>query len=1079
MLTTASTPSPRARLLLVAQRSSRQSAIALTGVSLIRSRHHLQSRGFRFGPWSCHADPDQHREARRRHRVLRYRCMESLNRKLSWENGPRDDSANAAMKSAMGRFTQARRSPAGGKYVNVDDVKSWSDDLSGLRPGRNIEDVEREAIDHLFSTRRASGKPGDPWTPLQNIRKYLETRRSHTEVTPKSVLHATTTAGGQDGSFIDPITNRRTIPPSSGDSARASATRKPENVKDTSKTSEVGKGPKQYEDLSKYSSTTLDNPKAPRKPTAEEKSKEYKDLGKYQPVRWNEPDGLRKPTREEDSKSYKDLDKYSSVKIDDPNAQQPPSPEEKSKIYKDLDKYKPVTWREPDGLREQTPEERSKNYDDLDKYGAVRWNEPDGLRKLTPEELSKNYDDLEKYGPVAWNEPDGLRKLTPEEESKKYKDLGAYKEGFVANDAVLQAHEEKQQDPTQKAEPIPTKVEVPSEDPTKQYDDLDKYGPVRWNEPDGLRRLTPEELSKNYEDLPKYRQYDNSGPATPRVHPEEASKQYEDLRKYDSFPNAGPMTERIHPELASKQYKDLSKYPVAGYEEPEKTRHIHPEELTKKYGDLDKYKPRRFDSPSRTYPMHPEEATKFYKDLTGYKPVMHNEPDGRRAVTPDPVSNGEGYDARAKARGGLAASSTTHHGRPNGTGSDSFDDAGQNDPLNSRTADEIRAAVLRKARDSSQKAKLQRAKSEHELNWDATSKDAQDTISQLKRKTGQRLTGNYTRDFPEEFATSWNTSNSPSKTTLYPKNLSEEGQVGVAGFNAQSSGEDAELSSMDESFPSEETKLEPSLNRRSERRWSQGAMSHLEKKQAEADPYSKAPQGLQTSYAEECGGRATWPTLVKHYKSKTPKEAEAESTAQAELDQQPASYKILAYDPSTQSISVAETTSAVHETASPASPAAVLLRLSNPSKFLPHFTALQGQGYEIVSGSGDVLVFRKVRPGSPDASSPTRSALGKAPPINPIDMMGKPVTGNFASPTGFVNYDALAEAEGHKPSPPYTSAAKEEYTGEGLRKGKKKRSLGRKVVVGTVWVAGIAYSVGVLGEYFATGGMDGSGPKRL
>ncbi|POR32578.1 Uncharacterized protein TPAR_07216 [Tolypocladium paradoxum] len=1043
MLTTAPAPSPRARLLVVAQRSSRHSAIALTGASLLRSRHHLQSRGFRFGPWWCHADPDQHREARRRHRALRYRYMESLNRKLSWENSPLEDSAKGAIMGAMARFTQTLRSPARGKYVNVDDAKTWSDDLSGRRPGRNIEDVEREAIDHLFSTRRASGKPSDPWTPLQNIRKYLETRRSHAEATPETVLHATTSAGEQDRGFIDPITNRRMATPSSGDGASASATRKSEDVDhDASKTSEVGKGPKQ-QDLPKYS-TTLDNPNAPRKLTAEEKSKEYKDLGKYRPVQWNEPDALRKTTPEEDADSHEDLRKCSSVVMNDPNAQQPPSPEEKPKIYSDLDKYKPVSWNEPDGLREQTPEERSKNYDDLDKYGAVRWNEPDGLRELTPEELSKNYDDLDKYGPVAWNEPDGLGRLTPEEESKHYKDLGTHKEGFVANGAVLQAHEEKQQDPTQKSEPIPAKVEVPSEDPTKPYDDLDKYGPVRWNEPDGLRRLTPEELSKNYEDLPKYRQYDNSGPATPRVHPEETSKQYEDLRKYDSFPNAGPTTERIHPD-------------------------VHPEEPTKNDSDLGKDKPRGLDSPSRTCPMHPEEATEFYKDFT-----MHNESHGK-----GPVSNGlDAYDSGVKAPGGLAASSTTHRSQPSGSGSDSFDDASQNDALDSRTAGEIRAAVLRRARDSSQKAKLQKAKSQHELNWDATSKDAQDTIGQLKRKTGQMLTGNYTRDFPEESATSWSTSNSPSKTTLYPKNR-EDGQVGAVGFNAQSSGQDAELSSMDESFPSEETKLEPSLNRRSERRLARGAMSHLEKKQAEADPYSKAPQGLQTSYAEECGGRATWPTLVKHYKSKTPKEAEVGSMAQAEGDQQPASYKVLAYDPSTQSISVAETTSGVHETTSPASPAAVLLRLSNPSKFLPHFTALQAQGYEIVSGGGDVLVFRKVRPGSPEATSATGVGRGKGSPINPIDMMGKPVTGNFASPTGFVNYDALAEGEGLKPSPPYPNGAREEgYSGEGSRKGKKKKSFGRKVVVGTVWVAGIAYSVGVLGEYFATGGMDGLGPKR-
>jgi len=104
-----------------------------------------------------------------------------------------------------------------------------------------------------------------------------------------------------------------------------------------------------------------------------------------------------------------------------------------------------------------------------------------------------------------------------------------------------------------------------------------------------------------------------------------------------------------------------------------------------------------------------------------------------------------------------------------------------------------------------------------------------------------------------------------------------------------------------------------------------------------------------------------------------------------------------------------------------------------------------------------------------------------------VDMMGKPVTGNFASPTGFVNYNELAEDAAEKPEPPFRTRAgvrREEPVFSGPKadkaKGtKKKRSLGRRMVMGTVWVAGTAYAVGVLGEYFATGGMDGSGPKGL
>ncbi len=66
----------------------------------------------------------------------------------------------------------------------------------------------------------------------------------------------------------------------------------------------------------------------------------------------------------------------------------------------------------------------------------------------------------------------------------------------------------------------------------------------------------------------------------------------------------------------------------------------------------------------------------------------------------------------------------------------------------------------------------------------------------------------------------------------------------------------------------------------------------------------------------------------------------------------PTVYKILAYDPTMQTISVAETTSVVPDLASPLRPTEALLRLSNPTKFFPHFAPLQAEGFEIVAGGG-------------------------------------------------------------------------------------------------------------------------------
>ena len=92
----------------------------------------------------------------------------------------------------------------------------------------------------------------------------------------------------------------------------------------------------------------------------------------------------------------------------------------------------------------------------------------------------------------------------------------------------------------------------------------------------------------------------------------------------------------------------------------------------------------------------------------------------------------------------------------------------------------------------------------------------------------------------------------------------------------------------------------------------------------------------------------------------------------------PTVYKVLAYDSSTLQITIAETTSsssaASTATVSPSRnttpegekhipmhPTEILSRLNNVAKFLPYFADMERNGYEMVSGSGDVLVFKKVR----------------------------------------------------------------------------------------------------------------------
>lgn len=209
---------------------------------------------------------------------------------------------------------------------------------------------------------------------------------------------------------------------------------------------------------------------------------------------------------------------------------------------------------------------------------------------------------------------------------------------------------------------------------------------------------------------------------------------------------------------------------------------------------------------------------------------------------------------------------------------------------------------------------------------------------------------------------------------------------------------------------------------------------------------------------------------------------------------EPTLYKILAYDPTMQSVSTAETTSIVPDSSGSLTPAEVLLRLSNPSKFFPHFQALQSQGYEIVAGSGDVLVFRKVRSGAPvlkrdetPAEAHEKAAKQERKRVtNPIDgMQSTPIaaTGDFASPTGFVNHDLPRGSETpfksnidvRREEPIFSGRRNWEDESEGEHPNAKGR--GKKILVGAAWVAACSYAVGVVSEFFRTGGMDGKGPQ--
>ncbi|GKT61633.1 hypothetical protein ColTof4_02733 [Colletotrichum tofieldiae] len=943
MLTTVSRASPSAGG-LHAGRASAIRALVPSNPAPMKASHYGQTRSFRFGAWSSYLDPEFQRQLRRRQHTIKYKYMESINRKLSWDPNSRAEDSRIVMKKMLAQcWIRHGHTRSNGRYVREDDVKkSGSTDPPGTRPGQNIEDVERSAINSLFTGKRAGPYEYDLWqSPLQNIRNYLgsQTRSKSTASISRDVP-----------SEIDPITNRK-----------IHSSHAPQSVFDNSSEKDTQEpffpdGVPPADELKEYGNVTIDS--AP-----------WAEAGSTSGVA--------------ETPQYADLDKYKPVMDEKLDAQQP-SEEPK---YDDLGKYKPV------GLNDILAESGSvPKYEDLGKYANPL------LSGRAPEELAHPaYGDLAQYRPVMHNEDAEIP-----EAHERYSDLDRY--GPIM-------HNEK---------------DVVEE--TQSYDDLHKYGPSGFNEPEGLRPRTAEEKSKDYDDLHK---------------------------------GGAPPPEGV---IAAVEPGDAAKHQPVEYDEPENQR------------------------------PKPDWDQATFDEAKKYQSYRYNEPDGQPTEVIDPVSKGlSDFDEEiaAKANRRIAYTRATDQERA--------------DDLDLLRASDVRAKIptasgqSRREYSTTNRQMLEADLPRYEVDWDISSRAARVTLRKSRSKVWDHipakaekpgLTGNYVRDFPEDFSRSWNSivADAESQTENSKSQSADQDEVEAASF--------------DESFP----KLEPALDRSSAFRHTQ-----LPGKKGQPDSYSKEPQGLELSYSEECGGKQTWPAYVRSYGTVTDASASAGSSAQdavsaaknegvvsstaAEDVREPTIYKILAYDPTMQAINTAETTSVVPDSATPLTPAEVLLRLSNPTKFFPYFSTLQREGYEIVSGSGDVLVFRKVREAETATKGQTTASFApaierpttyQAPKVNPIDMMGSdPVVPSAysSSPTGYLNYDYPGAETTEKPPPPFSplrrrntiSCDRQDFEPPRPRK----RSRAKKIVLGAAWVGGISYAIGVVGEYFTTGGSDGKGPKGL
>lgn len=220
----------------------------------------------------------------------------------------------------------------------------------------------------------------------------------------------------------------------------------------------------------------------------------------------------------------------------------------------------------------------------------------------------------------------------------------------------------------------------------------------------------------------------------------------------------------------------------------------------------------------------------------------------------------------------------------------------------------------------------------------------------------------------------------------------------------------------------------------------------------------------------------------------------------------PSNYKILAYDSSSSQVTDAEVTSSAHSSEEiPLLPEDVFSYLNKPAKFLPYLAELNTEGYEVVSASGDVLVFKKVRIVSttdettptPSASSSSSSQLGEgqkesldqaqSSPTQPhsYPFSPSPSSPSSSSPTMVKRQETIFTGgpPNFSPHPPPSAEPdpKNNHSSSSTGDERKKESFlhktSRRVILTGIATAGTCYAMGVVGEYFRTGGQDGKGPE--
>jgi len=131
----------------------RPAALSAFGTATIPHHRQQQTRTYRFGRLSSYLEPYFRPDAYTRHQSNGYKYCDNLYRRRSCDKHTLAEDAKSTLKRAVSNYwcPDRRGSQGAGRYLNTNaSPRRTPDNPEGIRPGHNIEDVERAPLEHLL-----------------------------------------------------------------------------------------------------------------------------------------------------------------------------------------------------------------------------------------------------------------------------------------------------------------------------------------------------------------------------------------------------------------------------------------------------------------------------------------------------------------------------------------------------------------------------------------------------------------------------------------------------------------------------------------------------------------------------------------------------------------------------------------------------------------------------------------------------------------------------------------------------------------------------------------------------------------